>query len=326
MDFFPEIVDVEPGGDFRPGPEVRCVQFTRRLSDRQHRRLGDWLAEHPEASLRVYGNYRGEIVDTEFLSHYRGVAGLYLDTMYGDAPDLAGLRFLPDNLARLHLGIPSGDAGEALLGRTTALDELAISRHKRLPKAMGGLRRVRTLYVEGPVKDLGPLEPMTSVEDLTLRSVTVPDLTSMLGLRSLRSLDIKLGGIRDLSLLPRLGPLTYLELWLIRGLADVSAIGEVVTLEKLKLESLRQVTSLPDLARLERLTEVELSNLKGLTDLRALATAPNLEHLLVIDAGHLAPEALLPLVGHPRLTSARIGLGSTRKNEAVRRLLNLASA
>lgn len=123
---------------------------------------------------------------------------------------------------------------------------------------MSGLRHVRTLYVEGPVKDIDMVSAMTAVEDLTLRSVTIQDLAPLQPLRSLTSLDIKLGGIRDLTLLPKLGPVAYLELWQIRGLADLGALGHVTTLERLHLESLRNVTELPDLSKLTRLTRVEI--------------------------------------------------------------------
>ena len=49
------------------------------------------------------------------------------------------------------------------------------------------------------------------------------------------SLDLKLGGTADLGLLPRVGHLERLEIWRIRGLADVSAIGDVTTLRWLFL-------------------------------------------------------------------------------------------
>ena len=82
------------------------------------------------------------------------------------------------------------------------------------------------------------------MQDLTLRSITMPDLALLLPLSRLRSFALKLGGTRDLGLLPRIGELRYLELWMIRGLADVSVIGRLPTVRSLFLQALRQVESL----------------------------------------------------------------------------------
>ena len=51
----------------------------------------------------------------------------------------------------------------------------------------------------------------------------------LLPLTRLLSLDIKLGGTTNLGLLPRIGRLRYLELWLIRGLADIGPVGDMPT-------------------------------------------------------------------------------------------------
>jgi hypothetical protein len=46
---------------------------------------------------------------------------------------------------------------------------------------------------------------------LTLRSITLPDLSLLLPLSQLRALDIKLGGTRDLTLLPQIGALSVVK-------------------------------------------------------------------------------------------------------------------
>ena len=89
----------------------------------------------------------------------------------------------------------------------------------------------------------------------------------LLPLENLLSLDLKLGGTRDLSLLPRIGRLRYLELWQIRGLDNLGPVGEVVTLQHLFLQSLPRVGLLPDFSRLTRLRRVVLDNMKGVADL-----------------------------------------------------------
>ena len=301
----------------------RRLQFSGAASEEEHRRAATWLRGHPDEGLRFYGNYDRSVTDMEWLRFYPQLRRLDVDTLRGNVPDLDGLRHLSDDLEALSLVVKSGEHGERLLARCGKLTDLALGGQRQLPQALAGLSTLQKLYIEGPVRGLHPVRGLTALEDLTLRSVTVPDLSDLVPLRRLRSLDIKLGGTKDLGLLPELGPLTYLELWMIRGLDDISAIGGINTLQSLKLESLRRVETLPDFTQLTRLRTVELGNMKGLFDFSPLANAPALDHLWVWDATHLKPEAFEPLVGHPTLRTARIGLGSDRKNTAVQELLGL---
>jgi hypothetical protein len=164
---------------------------------------------------------------------------------------------------------------------------------------------------------------LTELGELTLRSMTLPDLSLLVPLESLRSLDIKLGGTNDLGLLPRIGRLHYLELWRIRGLSDVSTIGSLPHLRHLFLQTLPHVTALPDFAAARALRRIELETLKGIRDLRPLATAPALEELLLADMPQLEPDDLQPLVGHPTLRAVTAHLGGAKRNAEAKALLGL---
>jgi hypothetical protein len=63
--------------------------------------------------------------------------------------------------------------------------------------------------------------------------------------------------------------------------------------------------------------------MKGIHDLSPLMRAPALEELWIIAMSHLQPGDFEGLVGHSSLKYASVGLGSTRKNDAVRRTLGL---
>jgi internalin A len=205
------------------------------------------------------------------------------------------------------------------------LEELGLGATRR-PLDVSGLRRfpgLRELFLEGPVRGIEAVAGLTELDDLTFRSITLPDLSLLLPLRRLASFDLKLGGTKDLRLLPRIGEIRYLELWLIKGLTDVAPVGEMSGLRSLFLQALRGVTSLPDLSRCAALRRVHLETMKGLGSLAPLATAPALRDLVLIDLPQLAAEDLAPLVGLPGLRGVSIGLGSIRKNEAARRLIGL---
>lgn len=147
-------------------------------------------------TLRAYGGYDGSIRSLDWLQHFPTLRRLQVDALH-ELEDITGLQYLPENLVEL------------TLGRT------------RMRLSLSGLQRfagLRRLFLEGHTKDIEVVSGLTELVDLTLRSITLPDLSLLLPLRALRALDLKLGGTRDLGLLPELPPLRYLQFWQVRGL------------------------------------------------------------------------------------------------------------
>ena len=201
------------------------VQFDRRLTDDDFRMLGEWFRAYPEMDLRAYGSYDHSITDLEFLRFFPTLRKFAADALWDSLTSLDGLRHLPPDLEELGIGATKAKLDLAVLSR---------------------FRELRWLFLEGQTKHLEVISGLTQLYDLTLRSITMPDLSLLLPLKGLRSLDLKLGGTRDLRLLPRVGELWYLELWMIRGLTDITAVGGISSLRVLFLQALRQVEALPD--------------------------------------------------------------------------------
>ncbi len=189
---------------------------------------------------------------------------------------------------------------------------------------MADLSTIRSLTILGPVRDADVIGALTTLEELTLRSVTLSDLSPLVGLPRLHSLGLLLGGTANLGRLPEIAGLRDLELWQIRGLRDVSILGALPRLQKLTLQSMSGVSALPSFANLPELRRVALDTMKGITDLQPVADAPSLEELLLIGMPQLAAESLRPLVGHPSLKRGIWGFGSRRKNAAAYDLLPIA--
>jgi hypothetical protein len=273
------------------------------LSEDDLRRLGGFMERYPDVPLRAYGGYDGTIVDLEFLRFFPRLRRFSADALrYHEFNSIEGLRFLPDDL--LELG----------LGRTKR-------RLSLLPLAR--FQSMRKLYLEAQTKDIDVISALTELEDVTLRSTTLTDLSLLTPLRQLRSLDLKLGGTRDMGLLASLTSLTYLELWMIRGLQDISMVGELSSLQYLFLQDLARVDRLPDMSRMSSLRRLHLQNLKLVSDLTPLLRAPVLEELVIVESRHLTMEDLACLAGHPSLTHAVVALGSRKKNEAAKEMLRL---
>ncbi len=281
-------------------PKCRTVQFSEPLTERDHEELAKFLGSYPQVQLRIYGHY-SEKCDLSLLRFYSSVRHLAVE-VFG-LKDLDGLQHVSPDLESLVLGQTKSKAH-------------SLSFLQRFP-------RLRKLYIEGHTKDIDTIGTLSHLEDLTLRSITLPDLSILLPLKHLRSLDIKLGGTTHLDHLPRIGKLQYLELWMIRGLIDLTPIASIRTLRCLFLQALKQVTELPSLELLQQLRRIHLQTMKGLKDLRAVASAPALEELLVIDMRHLEPEDFQPFVGHRKLRNATVHLGSSRKDKAAAELLSL---
>jgi hypothetical protein len=280
-----------------PVPAVDVVQISQPLADGEYLRLAQWRAEHPSVTLRAWGS----LTDLEFLRFFPKLQRFSADTFY-DPVDFDGLRHLRSDLHSLGLGSTPNKPSLRPLARFT------------------GLRR---LYLEGHSKHIEVLAGLTSLRSLTLRSITLPDLSLLSPLTELRALELKLGGTRDLGLLSRVGRLEYLELWMVRGLDDLEPIASLTALQCLFLQALKQVTALPDLSCLKELRRVDIETMKGLADLAPLMTAPALEKVSLIDMGHLQPADVGLLAGHPTLRCLTAGLNSVKKNSMVKELVPL---
>ena len=284
----------------RPLESETVVQFPAPLTPREYGRVAKLVAKHPDVTLRAYGS---KFTDLEFLERFPMVRRFQVDYAY-QLESLDGLRHLPEDLDSL------------TLGETKSPRQFSLTVLRRFPS-------LRTLYLEKHTKDIEVIGELAQLEDLTLRSITLPDLRILLPLQNLLSLDLKLGGTTNLELLPEIGRLRYLELWQIRGLEDISPISDVEHLQYLFLQSLTRVTALPDMRRLTTLRRVVIDTLKNLENLAPLRDAVALEQLLLVAMRHIRLEDLEVLVGHPTLREAVFGLGSVKRNAAAMELVGV---
>jgi hypothetical protein len=272
------------------------VQFTSPLTDDDCRRLGDWLRHYPNMTLSLATS-----TDLELLRFFPFQRRLTIASAYA-LTSLDGLNHLPDDLDSLRLGE---------------------SRHKLDLSPIARFGKLKSLWLDGHSKHIEALASLTSLEELSLRSITLADLSLLLPMTRLLSLEIKLGGTADIRLLPQVGQIRYLELWRIRGLSDVSAIGEMPHLRSLFLQTLKHVETIPDLSSAVALRRVHLETMNGIRDLRPLASAPALEEIALIEMPQLLPDDLRPLVGLPHLKAVTAGLCSQRKNDAAEAMFGL---
>ena len=270
------------------------VQFGKVLTERDHLKLAERLRQFPQVCLRAYETSTNPARDLDFLRYYPGLKRL--DVGLRGLQSIEGIKHVAGSLEGFYF-----DSTE----KKFSLEFLA------------DLRKLKTLALEGHSAGIEAVSTLENMEDLTFRSITLPGLELLTPLKKLWSLDIKLGGTKNLAALSRLKSLKYLELWQVRGLSDISVISELTSLQHLFLESLKNVKAFPSFRRLKQLRRVKIQNMKGISDLAPLLEAKHLEDFVVRLARHLTPESFLPLVKHPSLKAIGFGLGSTKKNQAV---------
>lgn len=274
-----------------------------------------FFAKRHDVELRVYGFY-GSVCDLSFLTQLSNVRHFSADCLMKATgiENIAGLK----NLESLGVGIFSLEDFDFLAYLPTQLRYLFLGATKSKRPRLGHLsrfRELRELYIEAQQKDLEVIEGLAALEDLTLQSISLANLQFLRSLRHLWSLDIKLGGLRDLSALDGLNQIKYLELWQVRGLCDINVISTMLGLQHLFLQSLPHVTELPDLSKLKSLRCIHLQNMKGLRQLKSIATAPALEAFYHTQASGMQPEMYEEILKLSTLKSVMVGLGSGKKNE-----------
>lgn len=273
---------------------VGRVQTSTKLTQRDHLKLATRVRQFPDIYLRVYELFGTPENDLDFLQYYKGLKHLSVDLHNLQSVD--GLRHVADSLEYFDFGRTKKTISVEFLAQCECLKGLSLEEHA------SGTDAVSTLK---------------NLEELILRSITLPDLEIIAALPKLWSLDIILGGTKNLAALSRLNSLKYLKLWMVKGLSDLSIISEITSLQEIFLSSLKKVPTIPSLRKLRKLRRVTLQNMKGISDLSPLLEAKSLEDLIVSRASHLMAEAFLPLQKHPSLKAIGFGLGSNKKNQAV---------
>lgn len=299
-------------------PELRVLQCSTPVSGATWDLLNSsFFTRRPDVQLRVYGFY-GLVCDLSFVSRLQNVRRFSADALM-----LAtGVEHLVEleQLESLAIGIFDLKNFDFLADLPISIRELSLEATRSRKPRLGLLKRFSslvTLYLDGQQRDIEVLAELETLENLTLRSITTRNLSYLKPLDRLQSLDIKLGGISDLSGLEDKSSIKYLELWQIKGLSDIGVVSSLSGLQFLFLQSLKHVRQIPGLARLTHLRRVWLENMKGLEDLTAIAGAPGLEEFVHTSAQNFEPDQYEALIRHPRLQRMFVGFGSERKKQAL---------
>jgi hypothetical protein len=302
--------------------DLKVLQCSRPVELKTWELLNDtFFAKRPEVELRVYGFYTS-VCDLAFTSLMTNVHHFSADCLM-DAIRVEHLGSM-ENLESLGVGIYHLESFDFLSSLTPRLKKLFLGRTKSKRPDLSPLSRfwsLEKIYLEGQQRNIEILSQLGTLNCVVLRSISTSDIGYLRPLERMWSLDIKLGGIKDLSAIDGMGNIKYLELWQIKGLSNIEVVSNLTGLQYLFLQSLRQVTQLPSLNYLEKLRRIQLDNMKGLIDISSLEFAPALEEFVHWGARNMQPEDYHPLLRNPSLKRAFVGFGSERKNRRFEELL-----
>jgi hypothetical protein len=278
-----------------------------------------FFSQRPDVQLRVYQHP----YDLSFVAEMSNVRNFTADCMI-DAEGVENVGCL-ENLEYLSIGIWELESLEFLNEVPRNLKGLSLGWTKSKKPDLTPLSRFESLvkiYIEGHRKNIEVLSELTTLADVTLRSISTPDISYLRPLKRMWSLDMKLGGIKSLYAIAGMENIKYLELWQIKGLSDIGVISSLVGLQHLYIQSLPRVRCLPQMTRLKKLRRIYLENMKGLEDLHNLEYAPALEEFIHVSAQNMQLEDYQPLLRNRNLKRAWAGLGSWKKNKRFEELLD----
>jgi len=303
--------------------ELSCVQSYKKLNFKTFELLNKELfSKRPEIELRMYSGFGDkDIFDLKFLELMPNLVKFSVDNVQ----NVKNIEYISrlTKLKSLKLGIYNLDSFEILECLPSSLEKIILekTKSKKLDlKSLKNFVNLKSIYIESHTKNIEVLNELTNLEDVTLRSVSLDNLSCIRSLKNLKSLNIKLGHIKDFSAIEHFKNLEYIELWQIRGLFNLSFISQLTGLKKLFLQSLNNITRFPELNNLEKLNWILLDNMKNLNDFSSLEFAPALNEFTQYSANGKIINQYIPLLKNPSLRELLIGFGSDKRNREFEEL------
>jgi hypothetical protein len=278
------------------------------------------FSKRADIVLRVYGHYF-QRCDLSFIEKIPSVRGLSIDCLR-KVTNIDVVKRVP-HLDGLHIGVFELDSFEFLDNIDRHLKRLSLyqtrSKKPRI-EAIGRFTELNERFLEGQSKGIEAINELKKLEKIVMRSISTRDIEYLRYLELIWSVDIKLGGIKDLSALKSLPNLKYLEIWQVRGLSDLSVLSDLKSLQNLFIQSLPQLTVFPTISSLGKLRRIYLENLKCLMDLSELKSALALIEFNYLMAQNQNPENLIPVLENKSLERVYCYFGSDRKDIDFKKL------
>lgn len=270
----------------RINPETLNVCVPMGMATDQYVEIANAMLRAPHAALRIQGCDENGYSCSEFgfIKHFKHVSRVVLES--GQFTDLSKLDRLSPDLVRLEL-------------------DLLEVREKPSLDVLSHFKNLQSLSLRGHYEDLAKFSNLKSLKALKLSEVKIDALPALTHLVNLQSLVLRTSKIKDISALPTIGKLKYLELVELAKLVSLDSIKQLTSLEYLELSGLNNFERLPSCEDLVNLKRVSLTALTRLRDLTTLAKAPALEELILFKMRQIQPMQVECFLNHPTLSAVR---------------------
>lgn len=176
--------------------DVKVLQCSRPVDSQTWELLNHrFFTRRPEVVLRVYG-FHSLVYDLAFTSRMTNVRHFSADSLIS----AVGVEHIAamEKLESLGVGIYHLEGFGFLDQVAQRLKKLFLGRTKSKKPDLSSLSRFDSLeeiHIEGQHKNIEVLSQLESLQDVTLRSISTPDISYLRPLRRMWSLDIKLGAL-----------------------------------------------------------------------------------------------------------------------------------
>ena len=305
-----ELEEIADDKDLEQISFAQCI-----LKDKDIQNLEKYIFSKKKNTLLYIFNYLPKNTSLEFLKFLPSLKKISLNNLIVTTK-IDKIK-LPNDLEELYISNCNIEFYEVLKTINPTLKRLIIGKSLTAKLNLSFISRfshLQYIYIEEHDKGIEDINKLKHLEEIVLRSISLPNINFLKNMTALWSIDIKLGGIKDFSILENLTNIKHLELWLIKGLKDISFISKMKGLQNIHLESLTNIEELPSLDNLTNLRRIKLMNLNGLKNLNALKTAPRLQDFFFTVIKKLQPNDLIPVLENPNVKNLYIYFPSDKKN------------
>jgi hypothetical protein len=277
---------------WRPLHEA-CVRLSiqKPKDGAQMRRLAELWNGRRDVELRLLG-FSAE--DLEFLRDFSGLEKLNVQVPV--IKDIDGLRHVAESLTEF-----------SLASTTTRLSL----------KSVAACTLLESLHIQNHVKDFDALRSLHSLSYLGIPGISLPDLSSLLPFKHLRSLFLGFCKPIDLGLIGNFAELEAMNIVKMNNLPDLASLRLARNLRRIELAWLPHVVTLPVFSKFDNLEEFEIESMKSLCEITSIAAAPAIRYLGLWDCRGLTPESFKCPIGHPKLKRLNFGVGRLKDNKAI---------
>jgi hypothetical protein len=298
------------------------VQFSRPgYSDKLLKQVNLLCQEFgDELEVRFYGHYQ-TCFDASVLANLPDAQSLSVDclTEISNEDTIASLKFLK----RLSFGVYKFDEPQFFeklnVAQLTRLSLIENAKRNFDLSILAQAQNLKTLFINGHTKNIGALQNLHNLTDLTLSAIPKhQNLQFLCDIESLRSLSLILGGRSSMDEF-RHPALENLSIIRVRGLETLGSLGRYPRLRDLHVEDQLQIHSIDFTGA--PLQKVVLANCKNLDKIEGLEDLNQIAELRV-SRTNLDLQALLDRDWPPSLEILALYSGSRKWNDAARAVLD----